>query len=63
MWLWTGPAGTGRAGMAGRSANGDGWVTLGLAGRGWGEREKGKDAPVFTWGLNPVVPGSGEAQP
>ena len=39
MWLWTGPAGTGRAGMAGRSANGDGWVTLGLAGRGWGERD------------------------
>ena len=43
MWLWTSPAGTGRAGTAGQSANGDGWVTLGLASQGWGEREKGKD--------------------
>lgn len=50
MWLWTSPAGTGRAGTAGQSANGDGWVTLGLASQGWGEREKGKDAPIFTWG-------------
>lgn len=47
-----GPALQGPAGLgtAGRNANGDGWVTLGLAGSGCGEREKGKDAPDFTWG-------------